>query len=721
MTGKLAPDFVKSARTATSELKAVEKGTKDIKKAAERRASANSLKAWTQSVSGVKKSLGGLKGELLGLGKIAAGLFAGNGLIGGAIYGVAKSSAGYADQSHKTAQGVGMTTQAYTELAYAADMAGVNQQLFAMSMGKTNKVIADALGGNQKAKDIFTRTGISIRDANGEIKTAEAMLGDLAEAFAAMPDGVGKTKLAMDLFGEAGTKLIPFLNAGKKGIDAQREAARKLGVTLTEQDGINAEGFNDSFANIGKSLRGATLIVGKSMWAPLTKVHEFISDKILTAAQDLAQVMPEWVTAFEEGWEDLKPELDAAWVSIKDGAKYVNDIAQSMGGWVPVIKSVVKYWLYWRGIRIGKSLWDVGKAVRGLGQNFLGLQYAGVSVQGAMVGLGGKLKGVFVGALSGVSKALSVGSAAALKFGAALLANPIGLAIAGIAALGGTVYLCIKHWDDITAAVGKAWTWIKGVFASGWKMLPEWVQTPLASAYDAVAGFGGSVVSAFSMAWDSVTGRFSSVIDSFDGGLLKGLTDLIVRFSPAALFIDGLNALSMMIFDFDLKSAGMELARKLGDGILSAWTGIKDSLKSAIVDWIPGGSTIMSGIGGAADGVASAAGWVSDNVSSILPFADGGIVTRPQLALVGEAGPEVIVPMSRPQRARDLLGAAASIVGDGRGPGGVALSFSPTITIAGSADASVLAQLEERLRRLKDEMFQELDNRVRTSRRTALW
>lgn len=39
---------------------------------------------------------------------------------------------------------------------------------------------------------------------------------------------------------------------------------------------------------------------------------------------------------------------------------------------------------------------------------------------------------------------------------------------------------------------------------------------------------------------------------------------------------------------------------------------------------------------------------------SVLPFADGGIATSPVMGPVGEAGPEVIIPLTRPQRAREL-------------------------------------------------------------------
>ncbi|MCD8349569.1 MAG: hypothetical protein LUC93_03055 [Planctomycetaceae bacterium] len=738
MTGKLAPEFLRAAKSATAELKAVEKSTKDIQKAAERRASVNSWKVWTQSVTGAKSAVGSLKNEMKGLLKIGAGLFASNGLIGGAIYGVAKSSAGYADAAHKTAQGVGMTTAAYSELAYAAGMAGASEQQFGMASAKLSKLVTDAAQGNQKALEVFTRAGVDFRDEAGKLKSVERLWGDFADSFSSMEDGVGKTRLITDMVGEEGRKLVPFLNGGSKAMNEMREAARRMNITLSEQDGKNAEAFNDSFANIGWSVRGASLIIGRELWPTLTKVHEFIGGKLIETSNELAVAIKEWdISAW---WDATEPKLNEAWASVKDGIKSANDFAQSMGGWVPLVKTAVKWWMYWRGIRLAKTFYDTGKAVRDMGRGFLGLQHAGVSVGGAFktmaggiarwtrAGIGGvrglaaslarwpaTIKmvsgGVYQAAVStikhfgamtksalfftgsmvkhaaasvasfavsigsklvpvmtGLATSLYAGAAAALKFGIALMANPVGLAIAGIAALGGTIYLCVKHWDSIKAAVGKAWDFIQNVFVSGWNNLPGWMQRPLTDAYESVAGF---------------------VKD---------------------------------ILDIDFLAAGMEMARNLGNGILSAWSNIKDGIKSAVLDWIPGGSSIINGLGSAADGVANAASWVTGKVSSIMPFADGGLVTRPQMALVGEAGPEVIVPVSRPSRAREMMDTAAGMIGMRQGGnGGINLTFNPTITIAGNADHSTANQLERVMRRIKDQVLQELKMESTNARRMANW
>ena len=51
-------------------------------------------------------------------------------------------------------------------------------------------------------------------------------------------------------------------------------------------------------------------------------------------------------------------------------------------------------------------------------------------------------------------------------FNVLLTANPIGLIITAIGALIALIIVCVKHWDDITAAMSKAWDVIKQVGAS---------------------------------------------------------------------------------------------------------------------------------------------------------------------------------------------------------------------------------------------------------------
>jgi len=80
------------------------------------------------------------------------------------------------------------------------------------------------------------------------------------------------------------------------------------------------------------------------------------------------------------------------------------------------------------------------------------------------------------------------------------------------------------------------------------------------------------------------------------------------------------------VFDW-FKGLGRKIIDGIVDGIKAAASKVGDALKS-----IPGVSQ--------AQGLISAVG-------GILPFADGGIVTGPTLGLIGEAGPEAVIPLDR--------------------------------------------------------------------------
>lgn len=74
--------------------------------------------------------------------------------------------------------------------------------------------------------------------------------------------------------------------------------------------------------------------------------------------------------------------------------------------------------------------------------------------------------------------------------------------------------------------------------------------------------------------------------------------------------------------------------------INSGVASIKSAIDSVVSAYNRVKSSISSGVSKISSGVTSA-------IKAVTPFADGGIVTGPTLGLVGEAGPEAIIPLSQ--------------------------------------------------------------------------
>lgn len=92
---------------------------------------------------------------------------------------------------------------------------------------------------------------------------------------------------------------------------------------------------------------------------------------------------------------------------------------------------------------------------------------------------------------------------------------------------------------------------------------------------------------------------------------------------------------------------------------------------------------------------------------SIRAYARGGIVNRPELALVGEGGDrEFIIPDNNSKRSHDLYAAAGEALGYRTG-GNFAPVFSPQITIQGNADEQIVRKVMQDTQREWERKFAE--------------
>lgn len=162
-----------------------------------------------------------------------------------------------ADQMSKAAQSVGLATEQLSELAWAADLSGVSFEALNKGLGKLSQSMMDSLKSatSDQAK-AFYQLNVDVQNADGSMRSAREVLGDVANVFAGMPAGVDKTTLAMTLFGKAGKEMIPLLNNAEVGLQAMGEEARRLGLVIDTETGRRAEAFNDTLNRISKVFKG---------------------------------------------------------------------------------------------------------------------------------------------------------------------------------------------------------------------------------------------------------------------------------------------------------------------------------------------------------------------------------------------------------------------------------------------------------------------------------
>ena len=138
------------------------------------------------------------------------------------------------EQVGRTAEQLGLTTEEVTKLDYAATISGSSAEGMRSLLERLSNTMEQAARGSKVQIDAFHQLGIEYKDAQGNLRPLNDMLGDLAERFKDAPDGPQKTAIAIALLGRSGADLIPMLNLGREGLQELGDEAQRAGVVMDE-------------------------------------------------------------------------------------------------------------------------------------------------------------------------------------------------------------------------------------------------------------------------------------------------------------------------------------------------------------------------------------------------------------------------------------------------------------------------------------------------------
>lgn len=226
-------------------------------------------KEWTQAVTAVRTDLAELKksvklksDEIQAAGRVLAGF----GASITATFGILlKSSADAGDQIHDLAERTGIATELLSGYKLAADKSGTSIDGFAVGVKilANNLQAANAKGGAQR--DLFESLGIKYKDAAGNALPLDRVLLSIADKLSTMPGGWEKSAVAVDLFGKSGAELIPLMNLGAQGLEAEYREAKRLGMVFSQEAADAADEFNDSLTELKGAVQGVGNELAKSL------------------------------------------------------------------------------------------------------------------------------------------------------------------------------------------------------------------------------------------------------------------------------------------------------------------------------------------------------------------------------------------------------------------------------------------------------------------------
>lgn len=520
-----------------------------------------------------------------------------------AVVGLAKAGAEQADASLKAAQAAGLQIDAYGRLSFAADQAGVDASSFGTAMNRLNAAIADAAAAGAKstkklgdaakssgrviseefgrqvsvyddagvtvtrfgetyqkttkktadeakgAAAVFAQLGVAIRDASGRLRGNEEILADLADAFARLPDGAEKSALAIELFGRSGTVLLPFLNAGSKGMRELGLQAERLGIVFTREQGVVAEAMNDTLAEVRQAANGIRFQLGLLFAPAITSAAAEFRDLLIDNRQAIVEFgrsvalngvmvvrdlinalrgndaavrnvwILEWRYAFVTFGRDARAVVETVVLpairAVRDGAQVVANAINAIfgsnltGGQVLIAATLLRLLGVFRAV--GSAAGVVVAAIRLLGS---ALAYA--FAPGAIAGLV-KVGTFFAG--------LVRGAAAFIPLIGAIVGWPA-LLVAGVVAAGTALFV---FWDDIVAGAQGAIEAVRDFFSA------ENFAGVLSGITAAAGQAGALLVDAFAAAFVAIGGLLQAnlaLVSGFFTGIVTRAAALAAELLP---------------------------------------------------------------------------------------------------------------------------------------------------------------------------------------------
>lgn len=308
-------------------------------------------------------------------------------------------------------------------------MAGLlgNVGIKASQAGTTLRAMLQRLANpTGRAAETLQSLGVEVTDLEGNIRSVPQILGELAEATANMGSGERLAALSTLFDAEAAAGVSELIaQQGARGVSKFTEILKGAGGEAARVARQMDDNANGGFKAMNSAIEGLKISFGDLLLPAVRSATTFITG------------LTRRLTAFTNEWPTL-----SKWLGY--GVAAIAGLAFAFGGLMSVLAGVLG------------SMVAVKFAVSALGLK-------GLFASGAFKALGASM-------MTMVKGAIPVAIAGIRMLGVAVMANPIGAIIGGIALAAG---LIIANWGKIGPWFSGLWDRISGRFGKGWEMIKK--------------------------------------------------------------------------------------------------------------------------------------------------------------------------------------------------------------------------------------------------------
>ena len=127
---------------------------------------------------------------------------------------------------------LGISAEKLQELRFASEQVGVSSKTLDLAFQRFTRRLGEAVQGGGELKGILEQYDIAVRNADGSTRRTTDVLDDLAEAVQNAGTEQEQLRIAFKAFDSEGAALVNLLRQGEEGLDRYAAAARDAGVVV---------------------------------------------------------------------------------------------------------------------------------------------------------------------------------------------------------------------------------------------------------------------------------------------------------------------------------------------------------------------------------------------------------------------------------------------------------------------------------------------------------
>ena len=212
-----------------------------------------SMRRSTKVVGGLSKSAGVARA---GMGKLILPLLAAGAaaLSARRLFGGLMQEFKRIQTIAKTADKLGITTEALTGLQFAAEQTGVATNVLDTAIQRMVRRVSEASRGLGATGNALLELNLAAKDLAK--LSPDEQFGRIADAMAGVATQGDRVRLAMALFDTEGVSLVNTLALGSEGLDKMRRDMKRLGGTFSRKDAFGVERAGDALKRFAIARRG---------------------------------------------------------------------------------------------------------------------------------------------------------------------------------------------------------------------------------------------------------------------------------------------------------------------------------------------------------------------------------------------------------------------------------------------------------------------------------